>query len=967
MLSSLIDNYEDYANDAALQAEYVDSLDANNPVLETTNPLDGLKSAKLAWTNSGGVAQWNSSPTGRDCTGITGTRLGNPTQGYLRVYLRLGQTGAVTTIRFRPGSDATRYTEVTFTPDDTTDIQEAILPLASGSHVGNPYWENMDYFGVFVDETDDGYVIIDNAELIKVSPTIKLKVNEIDRGYLVDKSSFEFDNVANDEVDTLKFVLKINQSNLSLFKPNFNDTVQLISNSTTLFAGRVLNVREEEADFNVYHVECTVKDYSYDFVKRRVVDAFEDVTDLYVVNNIINDYLNDVDKKIIDGCETGWEDSEISIDDFEYANDAAIQAEWIETQDGNNPTVDSGIYHEGTKSGVFGWTYSTGTAKFDATPTSVDLSGIVGATSGVPPRGYFSCWIKPADYTKVSSLQFRFGSSSSNYLRMDYTVASNNDWQHVELDMSNPTGSSLPAGIDWTAIDILTVTIIESASSSFNIDDIRVYADETISYSTDYFIQGTQSLQLNDQEASKDITLDLTEFTSGNASDTGDYIDFWFYVTNKDVMEEVQIRMGDSELKNYQGYKITSGFVTGWNYFHEAKSDFTEYGTMAWSDIVRVAIASTGATNVYFDDIRLISSDGFDKENIDTSVVVPVSYLPFNYLPAFQAMQDLCNLTGKYWYVDENKSVHYFPAGFELASFGVTDTNGNMIRKSLVVNEDGSQVKTKIFVRGSNFLSGTLYVQEEVGDGQKRSWNLDYTGQTLKIYIDRGAGYVEEDVGLDNIDSDDGTYDWFWNNSEKVVKQASAGTVLSSTDKIKATYYPYYPVLIDVPDDDAIEEYGINEMLIIDKNIKSKLGAKERALAELNAYKASLVDVKFETLTDGLRAGQQINIDSDKRDLDQDFVIWSVNAKMQTEDEFRYSVDLISKKKLTLANTLIQLLLEKTKDIEVDSNETLDKYFPHREDIEFQEAHTETVTTASAGKYGPDAAQGTYNTYFIYS
>jgi hypothetical protein len=628
--------------------------------------------------------------------------------------------------------------------------------------------------------------------------SIALLINGIDRTSYIEKSSFSFKNIANDEVDGLDLTLRVKQSELATVKPIYGQSVELIHNGNTIFGGTVQALKEKEIGFNVFDLTCSIKDYSFNLVAKRVADVFENVIDLYVINMLINDYLN-LDKKIIDGMETGW---------------------------------------------------SAGTA-----------------------------------------------------------------------DTTN-------------------------------------------------FVEGTQSIKIQNTNITKSVTLDLTNFANGQVSTDDDYIDFWAYVSNYLTLNSITITFGDSSLVNTYSYQFVPGFYifkTGWNYFHVKKADFTGTNSPDWTTIQKVKLATIGMSYVSFDDIRMISQNGYNKTNIATDNPVDIKYLPYNYLPLFQAVQTLAEYTGKYWYVDYNKSVHYFSPGFEVAPFTLEDNNGKMIGKSLEVNEDGTQIKNIIYVRGGEFLSATRNEQNELGDGLKRSWSLDYRGTDLRIFIDTGSGFVQEVVGLDNIDQDDGTKDWFWNNSEKVVKQASAGTTLATTHKIKIDMFPYLPVLVQVPDNASIAKYGENEMLIIDKNIKTKEGARERALTELRAYKDTLVDCSFSTLSDGLKAGQQIQIISAKRNINDFFIIWSIGAKMHTDDDFMYDVELISSKKLTLANTLIQLLLARTKEVIVDSNETLDKYKPHLEDIKIGELHTVSLHTAQPCKWGPHAEQGTYTTYYKYS
>lgn len=125
------------------------------------------------------------------------------------------------------------------------------------------------------------------------------------------------------------------------------------------FAGNILEVNDSN-DVVLTNVEFDVKclDYTRIFDKKNINDTYEDATARYIVNDFCNTTVNPNQE----------------LDAFNYTDNAAIQAAWTESGDGGNPTIDTSDYREGTRAGVFPWTFSGGTAGFTNPITPVNLS-----------------------------------------------------------------------------------------------------------------------------------------------------------------------------------------------------------------------------------------------------------------------------------------------------------------------------------------------------------------------------------------------------------------------------------------------------------------------------------------------------------------------------------------------------------------------------------------------------------------
>lgn len=226
-----------------------------------------------------------------------------------------------------------------------------------------------------------------------------------------------------------------------------------------IFGGTISKV----ADNNIGILEnieydITAIDYSKIFDKKLISDTWADVDSRYIINSFVDSSVN----------------YNQLVDNLDYDNTTALRAEWIESGDGNNPTIDSSDYIIGDTSAVFDWTNSGGTATFSATPTSADFSDFTGVSSGAPTAGLLMAWVKTSNQANISAFKIRIGSDSSNYAEVSYSLTTSDDWQYISGKLVDASITGTP---DWTAVDYCAVVITETGDGQVMMNDIRVNAD----------------------------------------------------------------------------------------------------------------------------------------------------------------------------------------------------------------------------------------------------------------------------------------------------------------------------------------------------------------------------------------------------------------------------------------------------------------------------------------------------------
>ena len=312
----------------------------------------------------------------------------------------------------------------------------------------------------------------------------------------------------------------------------------------------------------------------------------------------------------------------------------------------------------------------------------------------------------------------------------------------------------------------------------------------------------------------------------------------------------------------------------------------------------------------------------FTINNVDASITV--DYISFNYRPLAKCLDDLADMTNYDWYVDYNKDVHFFAKNTQIAPFNLADDDGSYDYNSLIIRNDNTQVRNTVIVRGGEYLAAQTTF-ELVADGTENTFHTRYKFSDFEASLTGQA----LNVGIYALHSPD-DYDALHDFSQKLL-------VFKDDDKpsvdnhLKMSGKPHLPVIVKVRNTEHIASMisveggsGVYEYLIEDKTIKTKEGARQLGKAEIEAYGRTLSEGEFVTETSGLYAGQKITIVSASRGINQDFIINRVTITQRDKDNLRYDVSLITKRTADLLDVLHRLLLDGTKKIEINVDETID-------------------------------------------
>ena len=361
------------------------------------------------------------------------------------------------------------------------------------------------------------------------------------------------------------------------------------------------------------------------------------------------------------------------------------------------------------------------------------------------------------------------------------------------------------------------------------------------------------------------------------------------------------------------------------------------------------------------EDIITTYCPGFGITANNVIAGVTLDQITFNYVQPSQALRKIADLTGRNWYIDYNKDIHYFPISTNPAPFNISDSQTFASGKGYFntqISTDASQLKNRVYVRGGTSLSNSTTFSKK-GDGTTKKHLIPDKPHSVTVKVNG----VVQSLGIKNIDLSGFSY--YLNFDEKYVEQDAALTALSSTDVLEVDYSYDIPILVAVENTTSIDENGVHEFAIFDSKIATTVAARARAAAELIDYANNLIEGQFETYTDGFRSGQYINVNSTILGItNTNYIVQKVTSDNLGAGVYHYTVYIASAKTMGIIRFLVELLEQANNSVQVGTNEVLDNLLTLSDSLD-PNSLTDLLTTDSAGPYATwctDSLQATPTT-----
>lgn len=762
--------------------------------------------------------------------------------------------------------------------------------------------------------------------------SLVLNINGVDRSNLVLWKSLKWNQNLTSQVDTMSF--QIQKFGSRSFAPAILQEVTLYVDGGKVFGGNIVAIDETvvAVDRVIYTVQ--VKDYQHLLDRRLIIENYSSKPVLNIICDILNRYVNRGDR--------------IEIATFENT----------ETWQGG--AVDSVNYILGDQARKLTSTNAVTASMYR--DIVVDLN-----QTGYSSADYVEIDVWVDDVSKLSSVVLTLGDATlTNYFSKNITsqvVKNGHNFVSFAKSSFTSTGSPSWSGIarvkceaTSTALNTVVVTfdnwqVVKTTAFTRHGCENATQVVQYIAFNYEYPSRAIQRMaELFQWEWYVDENKDVNFFarfdktTPFNLTDTnGTY-----------VYDSLKINNNADQMRN-------SIYVRGGDYLAPTISENLTHQADGNNKIFKLGYKYSGfalTQNAVSIPVGVDNIDQFTSNNGSSQLTYGGTGLHVGELLANsqQAQQVTVTKSGRRSSV--NLRIRKVGAPVDNLQIQIfTDSGSN--------TPSATAVSTVTSIAGASI--NTVMTQTSVNFTESTPSSLFFAvGVKYHIVISRSgaadaSNYYEIDcvpagnsVGVSNTYN--GTawalngsnfffqelinYDVLYGYNEKILKFSTAP---AGADVLIWTAQPYLPIIIQYRDTASINANGEYQYKVIDKSIKTKASAKQRALQEILGWAAAVSEAGFKTYQSGLRVGQTINIQSSIRGLDYDLIINQVTAKARTGDALEYNVSLVSTKTMGLVYWLQNQISKDNQEIIIDENELSDKVDYFTTDFSFSTGYSFTT------------------------
>lgn len=248
---------------------------------------------------------------------------------------------------------------------------------------------------------------------------------------------------------------------------------------------------------------------------------------------------------------------------------------------------------------------------------------------------------------------------------------------------------------------------------------------------------------------------------------------------------------------------------------------------------------------------------------------VTIDKFQANYVPASQVMNTLAEQSNYWWKIDKEGNLYFLPKDYQ--DTGYTLERSNIIGKPKVKNGNPLYRNVQYVKGGKNTTLEQVEIQK--GDADKQSFTVGYNiNSEPTVEVDRGSGFVEEDVGLKGREDNQA---WYWERNESTITQDDSEVVLGATDRLRITYIGNYPSITKRSDDTSIATQQSREISTtgqvenaVTQDMEGRQNTIDYADRKLTKYAEDSTTLSWTTRDSSLVEGDLITVNLPELDLD---------------------------------------------------------------------------------------------------
>lgn len=376
--------------------------------------------------------------------------------------------------------------------------------------------------------------------------------------------------------------------------------------------------------------------------------------------------------------------------------------------------------------------------------------------------------------------------------------------------------------------------------------------------------------------------------------------------------------------------KIFTGIIEEKNFFGQGTNERIK---LSGRDYTARLIDSTVPPEVYNNQYAgSIVQDIMNKyiEDVSWSGVqisnTILKHVAFNHKPVFDAIEYLAKQSNYYFYVDNNKDLHFE----EKASTSSNKTldSGNVIRADF--REDDSDIRNKVWVYGHRYLVG--WENDFTGDGAGSIFALDYNPHSTRVTVAGSIqrGYVFEMVIGDVVSGTQYLIDYDQKKLIFVSGTAPGDNIPASGDAVICEYDRSVPIVKYGENAASIIAHGPASYVIVDRDIRQPSMAEEILVDTLSRYGEPFTEGNLDVkgIVD-LTPGNTIKVNLPNEEVsDETYDIISLSYDFKKDKCLRDQVlkVKVNEKIRDMSDTIKQIILDIKKLQQADAYEVMTRY-----------------------------------------
>ncbi len=290
-----------------------------------------------------------------------------------------------------------------------------------------------------------------------------------------------------------------------------------------------------------------------------------------------------------------------------------------------------------------------------------------------------------------------------------------------------------------------------------------------------------------------------------------------------------------------------------------------------------------------------LNDENFTVVNVATGPTIVRA--PFSWRYVADVFDELAEIVGYSWWIDEDKDIHFVPRGTDTADFSITASQRNVI--SISSTESLAQYSNVVVQIGGNSLSNTL-TETLIGDGTRRVFNVALrVGEKPSSIVAAGITINANEIGINGLDTGK---KWYWQKGNNELEQDGTETELSDAQTLVVQYKGQLPVITRAEDAGQIAARaavstgtsGRYEKLLVDRSLDDLNIASDKARGYLRRFGVVPELIKFRTRKQTCRPGQLINIVLPELAVSGDYLIDEITYTDFGDDTLIFTVTALS-------------------------------------------------------------------------